>query len=204
MNSAQCPRCQKRSESFPHIFQCRCAQNTSSHKSHLGTFRQILRREGTHLLVLNAMSDILQSFHIGRKLVYTAPLLGDCAKIQSVRQVTLQQVQLELDSLVRGKIIRNWSVAKPEDKDLKLIKIVLRALWTFSTNMWLDRCKQVHSTSKEDSDNLTHQDLLFSIRTYLRLPRHTLLIQEKRLHINITKCMRVAHSNTLVRWIKLL
>jgi len=123
-----------------------------------------------------------------------------------------QQSALGQEAFARGFLTRNWMLAqnvltlseKPDAKNLPWLKNVIRAIWTYSHSMWVLRCKQVHSSSKNGPGNLTHQELIFSIRQFLRISRTEISNEEKLLHLNITRGLRIAHSKTLVRWIRLL
>jgi len=211
-NSAQCPRCDRRVETYTHIFQCTCPQNKSNHRQCMKKFRDSLRKAKTHVLIINAFDMLLTNFHHNRPKKYSSPPLVDATKIALVRQVFQQQNALGQEAFARGFLTRNWMLAqnvltlskKPEAKNLPWLKNVIRAIWTYSHSMWVLRCKQVHSSSKNDPDNLTHQELIFSIRQFLRISRTEISSEEKLLHLNITKGLRIAHSKTLVRWIRLL
>ena len=103
-------------------------------------------------------------------------------------------------------IVQNTCEGKDnlEHKNLGWMKKVIRSLWTYSYEMWVGRCKQVHESTKGATDSMNHQELLYCIRQYLKIPRDELSISEKKLHINISNGMRVAHTKTLARWVRLL
>ena len=70
--------------------------------------------------------------------------------------------------------------------------------------MWTERCKQVHLKNKDDPTNATHQEIQFAIRKYLGMDSKDLSSVEKRLHLNVKKGFLVAHTTTLLKWLRLL
>ena len=175
-------------------------------------FRATLRKINTHLLVIDAMENLLSAFHFKKRAKYREPLLGDKKKIRTVKQVFLQQVELGAGTFMRGLISRNWNIAQnvchgtksPQKIDENWVKKVIRAVWIFSQSMWTARCKEVHMKSKNDPTNFTHQELLFSLRQMLRTPRNELSSAEKMLHLNVVRHLNTAHTTTLVKWLKLI
>ena len=166
----------------------------------------------THILVINAVAKLVSDFHRGASSPYSRPLLGDRTKIRAISQVYEQQRSIGKDALIRGFIVRNWMIVQNicegkdnlEHKNLGWMKKVIRLLWTYSHEMWVGRCKQVHESTKGAIDSMNHQELLYCIRQSLKIPREELSISEKKLHINISNGMRVAHTKTLARWVRLL
>lgn len=200
-NSSRRPRCNNRKETYAHIFQCTCPQNKSNHRMCMKKFRENLRRANTHVLIINAFDMLLTNFHQNRTPRYTAPPLGDTEKILLVvQQVFTQQSLLGKEAFVRDFITRNWMMAqnalvrsnKPDAKDLPRLKKIIRAIWEYSHSIWVLRCKQVHSASKNDPENLTHQELVFSVRPFLRISRRELSTQEK-----LTQVVRAEVSKRL-------
>ena len=114
--------------------------------------------------------------------------------------------------MIKGLLTRNWmilqnySTGKKDKiaKDLKWLKVTIRALWTYSNTLWIERCKQINKTTKDDPLSLTHVELQILIRKYLNIERLQLSLEEKRLHLNITKTMKFAHTKTLAKWLELL
>jgi len=114
--------------------------------------------------------------------------------------------------LVRGFISRNWMIVQnlcesaqdKEHKDVSWLKKFINSIWSYTYEMWGLRCKQTYEASSENEENLNHQELLFSIRQFFKIPRPTLSFQEKRLHLNVSRGMKVAHATTLARWLRLL
>jgi len=185
--SNACIRCNNTPETFRHVFQCPCRQNSSNHRQSLARLRQNLRKAKTHILVINAIAKLVSDFHHDRNSPYSQPLLGDIAKIRAISQVYDQQRRIGKDALIRGFIVINWMLVqnmcagkeKLEHKDLGWMKKVIRSLWTYSYKMWVGRCKQVHESKKGDTDNMNHQELLYCIRQSLKIPREELSISEK-------------------------
>jgi len=91
-----------------------------------------------------------------------------------------------------------------EHKNLHWMKNVIRALWEYLQDMWAHHCKQANLNNKDDPDNLTHNEILFALRQYLRLDCKDLSVAGKKLHLNVTRSIKTAHTKTLVRWLKLL
>jgi len=103
--SSTCVRCENQSETFQHIFQCKCRQNRANHRKCVSKLRQNLRKALTHPLIINAIDMLLIGFHNGVQRSYARPLLGDATKIKAVQQVFNQQQHLGAESLVRGFIL---------------------------------------------------------------------------------------------------
>jgi len=211
-NSSLCPICQKTSENFLHIFQCPQRAVHSAHDKAIKKLRTSLRKAKTHILIINAIDIFLTQVRKKTKPRYVVPPLGSKKKIQIVQQVFAQQVSLGALSLHKGFISRNWMLAQnicddnkdAEHKNLPWLKKVIKALWEYSQEMWVHRCKQAHLNNKEDPDNMTHNEISFSLRQYLRLDRTVLSVTEKKLHLNVARSIKTAHTKTLVRWLKLL
>jgi len=211
-NSSICPNCQKTPETFLHIFQCSHRPAHSAHNAAIKKLRNSLRRTKTHILIINAFDVFLSQVRKKLKPKYVVPALGSKRKINIVQQVFDQQVSLGALSLHKGFLSRNWMLAQNvcddkkdvEHKNLHWTKNVIRALWEYSQDMWLHRCKQSNLMNKDDPDNLTHNEILFALRQYLRLDRKELSVAEKKLHLNVTRSIKTAHTKTLIRWLKLL
>jgi len=210
--SARCPRCQSSIETQDHIFQCKRKMNKRNHTESITKLRATLRKCNTHLLIVNAIDIIITRVHQGLVPVYTKPALGDIGKIEVVEKVFSQQMQLGSFSLHKGFISRNWMIAQNvctstkniEHRDDSWLKKFIKALWEFSQSMWIKRCKNVHVKNKDDPCSLTHNELLYSIREILKVRRGDLSHVEKKLHMNVTRGMQVAHTRTLVDWLLLL
>jgi len=210
--SSRCPRCQMVSESQTHLFLCKHKLNRKNHDDSMKQLRSALRKCNTHLLIVNAIDVFLTRVHFGQKIECSKHTLGDRTKVKVVDQVFCQQTLLGAFSLHKGFLARNWMVAqnvcldKPdtESKDLPWMKKVIKALWSYSHDMWVQRCQNVHRKSKTDPCSLNHNELLFSIRRLLRTPRIQLSVEEKKLHLNVTRGLKVAHTRTLVDWLMLL
>ena len=93
---------------------------------------------------------------------------------------------------------------KKQHKDLKWLKSVIRAIWNFSHEIWVQRCKFVNKADKTNPLSLSHQELISEMRNYTRLPKNELSPEERKLHYNVSKTIRVAHKTTLVKWLDLL
>ena len=210
--SPVCVRCDTQNETFIHIFQCKCRQNKANHRQCVAKLRQNLRKALTHPLIVNAIDLLITGFHEGRPRPYARPLLGDATKIRAVEQVYRQQQSLGGEALARGFISRNWMVVQnlcdherdKEHKNVGWIRKFIKSIWAYSYEMWGLRCKQTYASSKENEENLNHQELLFSIRQFFRRKRSDLSFQEKRLHLNLARGLKVAHVKTLARWLRLL
>jgi len=212
IKEAQCLRCRKCPEDFLHIFQCTNVEAKQAHQKQLHLLREKLKKYQTHHLIIHSFCQILSKSQKGLRLSFTAPLLGNKDKIELTRQVFRQQVSLGAFSLHRGILTRNWMVLQNElksrenimHKDQTWLRNVIRALWDFSHNVWVARCKHVHIKNEGDICSMTHEELVQIVRDFLSLSRKTLSSVERKLHLNITKKLRYAHSSTLVRWIHLL
>jgi len=212
VDSAQCLRCRREPETFRHLFLCTCRLAQSAHRSALKLLRQKLRKMHTHVLIVDALASFLDQVHKNSKISYQAPLLGDAIKIRLTDQVFHQQLRLGDFSLHRGIVSRNWMIlqneltSKEDSKKKKLVWLrnLIRALWTYSNDIWVARCKQVHTKNPDDLCSMNHEELMQVVRTYLKLDSSSLSALERKLHLNVTKKMKFAHSRTLVRWIILL
>ena len=210
--SARCPRCQSSIETQDHVFQCNRKMNRKNHTESITKLRATLRKCNTHLLIVNAIDIFITRVHQGLVPAYTRPALGDIGKIEVVAKVFSQQVHLGSFSLHKGFVSRNWMIAQNvctstnniEHRDESWLKKFIKALWEFSQSMWIKRCKNVHVKNKDDPCSLTHNELLYSIREILKVRRSDLSHVEKRLHMNVTRGMQVAHTRTLVDWLLLL
>jgi len=212
VDSAQCLRCRRQPETFRHLFLCTCRMAQSAHRTALKLLRQKLRKMHTHVLIVDALASFLDQVHRNCRVLYQAPLLGDATKIRLTDQVFHQQLRLGDFSLHRGIVSRNWMVLQNEltskedskKKNLVWLRNVIRALWTYSHDVWVARCKQVHTKNPDDLCSMNHEELMQVVRNYLKLDSSSLSVLERKLHLNVTKKMKFAHSRTLVRWIILL
>ena len=66
------------------------------------------------------------------------------------------------------------------------IKRVINALWDYSHELWVARCKELNLTT-DDASSLTRIELLQLIRKYLKIPCDRLSTTERKLHLNVTK-----------------
>jgi len=137
-----------------------------AHRTALAQFRQKLRKSRTHILLIEAISAFLDQVHKRQKVEYVAPLLGDADKIRMTEQVFTQQLHLGKFSLHRGIITRNWMVLQNEfqhndsrQKNLMWLRNLIRALWTYSYDVWVSRCKQVHTKNPDDLVSMNHEEL---------------------------------------------
>jgi len=80
----------------------------------------------------------------------------------------------------------------------------IRYLWVFSYTVWVERCKHVNKSSKDDPNNLRYHELLYAIRQYLRTERSELSVVEKKIHLNVSRGLRSMHTKTLVKWLQLI
>ena len=212
VDNDQCLRCRKHPETFRHLFMCTCRLAQSAHRKALKSLRQKLRKMHSHVLIVGAIASLLDQTHLDHKPTYKTPILGDAAKIRMTDQVFHQQLKLGEFSLHRGIISCNWMVLQNEltskddsiQKNFEWLKNLIRALWTYSYDVWVARCKQVHTKNPDDICSMNHEELIQAVRCYLKLDSSSLSVLERKLHLNITKKMRFAHSRTLVRWINLL
>ena len=209
--SPTCLRCQRHAESFQHIFQCQCRQNQSCHRNALRTFRSTLQKIKTHPLIIHAFANILDSAHTNHPPKLPSTLIRNRTHLRILSQIFAQQTSLGPIALCRGFIVRNWSILQnlhkgsddKEEKDIPWLSKTIRALWTYSATIWLDRCKAIHSQIDGDA-SLTHIELQQIIRKYLQIDRSELSADEKKLHLNVIRTLPFAHTKTLVRWLDLL
>ena len=207
-----CPRCRKYHESQLHVFQCRDELNSENHKVCMKQLRSSLRRCKTHLIIVQAIENFLTGVHLNKRPIFPKNMMGDVNKILITTQVFNQQIDLGIRSLHKGIISRNWTLAQnvcngeanKEDKNLPWLKQFIRALWNYSTSMWIRRCKNIHVKDKSNPFSLNHRELTISIREILRTNRSELSYAEKKLHLNVVRGLNVAHTSTLVKWLVLL
>ena len=212
VNNDQCLRCRRQPETFPHLFECTCRLAQSAHRVALKSLRQKLRKMHTHVLLVDAIASLLDQTHQGHRVSYKAPLLGDTAKIRMTDQVFHQQLRLGKFSLHRGIVSRNWMVLQNDltsnvdsnQKNFVWLRNLIRALWTYSHDVWVSRCKHVHTKNPDDFCSMNHEELIQVVRSYLKLDSSSLSAIERKIHLNVTKKLPFAHSRTLVRWIHLL
>ena len=128
-----------------------------------------------------------------------------------LQEVFLQQQRLGPNALIRGLIARNWmllqnlhSKSPPNHLDRPWLGNLIRALWTYSHSIWVARCKYVNYATTDNLLCLSQVEQLSIVRQYLKLPRDSLTREEKRLHLNISRGIRSAHTTTLAHWIHLL
>jgi len=81
---------------------------------------------------------------------------------------------------------------------------IIHLIWNFSHGVWTKRCAHVHKKDKHAVESLCSEELKSSIRSYLRLPRNELSLEEKILHLNVSRHLRRAYTTTLTRWLHLL
>jgi len=212
VDNSQCLRCCRQPETFQHLFTCTNRLAQVAHRTALAHFRQKLRKNHTHILLIDAFSTFLDQVHKRKNVKYVTPMLGDAGKILMTEQVVTQQIHLGKYSLHRGIISRNWMVLQNEfqsksdsrQKNLVWLRNLIRALWTYSYDIWVSRCKQVHTKNPEDLVSMNHEELKKVVRGYLNIDRTKLSVLERKLHLNVTKKLPYAHPRTLVRWILLL
>jgi len=211
VNNDQCLRCRRQHETFHHLFKCTCRLAQSAYRVALKSLRQKLRKMHTHVLLINAIASLLDQIHQDQRVTYKAPILGDAAKIRMTDQVFNQQLRLGKFSLHRGIVSRNWMVLQNEltsndstQKNFVWLRNLIRALWTYSHDVWVSRCKQVHTKHPDDFCSMNQEELIQVVRSYLKLDLSSLSALERKLHLNIRKKLPFAHSRTLVRWIHLL
>ena len=162
----------------------------------------------TSPLIINSFASILTAAHTPTDPKPPTPLLRNRTQIRIMRQIFTQQTSLGPHALSRGLLARNWTILQnlhkrvqdTQRKDIPWLSKVIRAVWTYSHSLWLDRCKHVHSTEA----NLNHTELQVIIRKYLQIDQKDLSADEKKIHLNVAQNMKFAHRKTLARWLELL
>ena len=102
-------------------------------------------------------------------------------------------------------VLQNLHTKSPPDhQDLPWINRLIKALWKHAHTRWVARCTQVNHSTTDNPQSLTHSEQLAVIRQHLKRPRKSLSPEEKRLHWNISRGMKNAHTTTLAHWIDLL
>ena len=86
---------------------------------------------------------------------------------------------------------------------------MIRALWTYSHDLWVHRCKQADLNNKKYPENLTHNEILFALRQYLHVDRIELSTPEKKTqskrnqehqnsaHANISEMAKIVENRTI-------
>jgi len=133
--------------------------------------RSVLRKCNTHLLLINVIDVFLTKVHLGLEIISPKHTLRDHTKVKLVDSVFKQQKLLGKFSLHKGFISRNGIVAQNvyhnkigmDVKNVPCMKKVIKALWSYSNKMWIQRCQNIHKKIKKDPCSLTHNELIFFI-----------------------------------------
>ena len=170
-----------------------------------------LRSHNTNPLIIQGITALLNGHHQANTPQYLNPLFYKRRQQSVLHEVFQQQQRLGPNAILRGLIDRNWMVLQnlhssspPDHLDLLWLSNLIKTLWTYSHSVWVARCKHVNQTTADEPISLTQAEQMSIIRQYLKLPRDILTREEKRLHLNISRGMRSAHTTTLAHWIHLL
>ena len=210
-DSPICPRCNKCPKTFEHIFQCTSHHSKTIHRNAIRKLLTKLQKAGTAKLVTDALATLLNTFHTQTRAHCPHPILHSKKHLHALRPLFLQQHQLGPTSVHKGFLARNWTIVqnicKNEKhvckKNLGWLKNIICALWTFSHEIWVERCKHSNKADKSNPLTLSHCDLLTEIRNYLQLPKNELSADKRKLHYNVTGVLKRAHRLTLVKWLDL-
>ena len=210
--SRECPRCSQQIEDFHHIYQCQSVQAKNIHRNTIRTIRTQLQKAKTAPLIIDAFANLLNSFHFNKRPSSPEPMLKNKSQTAAVDSVFEQQLLLGPTSIHRGFLTRNWMVVQNlchnwenlQHKDLTWLKKIVTACWYFSHEIRVQRCQFVNQSDKSNPLGMSHCDLLSEIRTYTKIPKNELSTEERKLHFNVKRILRVAHKTTLIKWLDLL
>ena len=175
-----------------------------THRTSLATLQTKLCTNGTNPLIIQAITVLITAYHQSAEPICPTPPFYKKRQHDILKEIFKQQTRLGPSAIIRGIVTRNWVLLQnlhqkspPESPNLQWHQLLIRTIWDYSHSIWVSRYQHVNHSSKDNPHSLTHTEQLTIIRQFLRTPRRTLTREERRLHLNISKGMKHAHTKTL-------
>ena len=121
-----------------------------------------------------------------------------------------QQQEICWENLLKGQIAKGWAkyqeiYYRHESKDRKLNgsawkSIVIKAIWKYIQNIWLDQCNQKHKNKSEENRERKKEELLIEIKKWYDEWQNKIRYMDRFLfHVSYDSRAR-QNSEQLRRW----
>ena len=206
---ATCLRCSVKNETVEHIFQCRSPHATNSHQQAIKTLQATLEKANTSPIIVTSIIGLLHEQRKGYPQKLQQHPYQNPKIITLVKKVSDKQKALGLGALTKGFIVREWEAlqnlcdnhATTQAQNTEWASKCINALWTYTKNLWDDRCTLIHSPDPTTKLSLKTREIRKVLRNELEWLQKSKQYDDQQLAQNIQRHIDKALDKTMYKWL---
>ena len=208
-----CLRCQLERESQTHVYQCRSENGKSTHLAAIKSFRNDMQRAKTIPMITDLLVSIIKENRMGYE---QAPIISAyySDQIKSIaKSVYDKQRKIGTSALVKGFLIVEWESlqnvctnnANTSTSNVEWASRVIFALWSYSRQIWDERCQFIHATKPDTKKSLKTDELLRILNKEIAILKESHADYDtSQLIANIESKKKKAKNHTLYKWLDMI